>query len=77
LTFAIVATPIVIPAIVRVIEQILRDRTQSGQLRIILEGFKQSDEAGRSLTEAVKHFTDVDIQHAPPSIPSGDTKSDS
>src|SRR6266404_3186120 len=51
---ALVLTPPLVIVVGRIIERWLENRNQLAHLKIVAEGFNQSDEAGRSLTDLSK-----------------------
>src|SRR5688572_20391954 len=58
-------TPIVAATIARLVERWLESRRQETQLRIVLDGFAQSDTAGRQLTELATKYADVSVSFGP------------
>ena len=53
-------------AVARIIERWMENQKQNTQLRIVAEGFKQSDEAGKALTDVSKTYSKVSIAYGMP-----------
>ena len=63
-TLALATTAVI--AVARIIERWMENHRQMTQLRIVAEGFKQSDEAGKALAEVSKTYTRVSIAYGMP-----------
>lgn len=59
-----------IPVVARLIERWLENRNQLEHLKIIAEGFRQSDSAGMALADVSKAHAKVSIEYRPMSISS-------
>jgi hypothetical protein len=59
------ATGSLIP-VARIIERWMENRKQATQLRIVLEGFQQSDDAGKALADVAKTYSKVSIEYGMP-----------
>lgn len=49
--------------VIRIIERWLEHKKQERQMHLVLEGFKQSDEAGKALTQLAKNNNKVSIEY--------------
>ncbi len=66
---ALVLTPPLVIVVGRIIERWLENRNQLAHLKIVAEGFNQSDEAGRSLTDLSKAHAKVSVSYKLPTPP--------
>jgi hypothetical protein len=63
-TLTLATTGVIVVA--RIIERWMENQKQNAQLRIVAEGFKQSDEAGKALAEVSKYYSKVSIAYGMP-----------
>jgi len=75
ITMAVVLTlsPIAAAVVVRLIERWLENRRQKGALRLVLEAFSKSDEAGKAVAQLAERHAKISIIHGPVSLPSAKT----
>jgi hypothetical protein len=59
----ILATPLLVVTVGRIIERWLENRNQLAHLRIVAEGFTQSDEAGKCLADVSKAHAKVAVAY--------------